>query len=814
MSANPNDFSQSAGETDIEQLTRVVEKLQKAFQELTQTTDKLSKTAMVDMMKATISFMKKEKEAQEQKLKASTENINKINQMTIKGTIDTIKRHQQLSAALGLLQTKIQGVQSKFAMEASQKAIDIAERKKQKDASHAQSMELQEQHQQNVKANIRLRHSLTGVTTSLSLFTGLLRNGVTVGAVFGTSINNIQNALRRQKELVEINNNLANEQAKLATAKAATPADTQLISAIEKLIKKLEDDRKQTTSGVGAGTAGLLGNKGMGFLSTIADFASTHKTGIILGAAVGGTLLMVLKKAFDASPMFGQIVKLLDFGFRLILRPIGDFFGFILKPIVILLLRKFIIPFYQKFLPQFQEWGTTIGNFIASIDPATLGVVIAGVVATALAGSLAGISLAIKGLCGCMAGRGGGLGGGKGGGGGLGGGILASAVAALTALVAKIKNGAKSIITFMTDIITKIKSGVKLVTDFITDVGTKIKSGIKSITDFITDIGTKIKSGIKSVTDFIDEIGTKIKSGIKSVTDFISDIGTKIKSGLKSLTDFIDEIGTKMVGGLKSFITKAEDFGKTAYETLKNTISKVLEIGGKIAGNIIDSIGNTLKWVADGMKSTLGASLKFFTKLTDFIGNKASNLINSITGKLGGSTGGKVAGTVAKMGLKTATRAIPIVGWSLLAVDMLGSVLKQFDPKSYEAINKGATSIGIPEWLLDFIGFGKESTFEQVKGMFEGLADEQSKNTKVEGHAHGGMISEPILGVGKSGKKYMFGERGNEFITPNGSRSSQNGNIVVNINIDKMSSSREDINELRRVVLNIMQDVNQKRGRI
>ena len=778
MSANPNDFSQSAGETDIEQLTRVVEKLQKAFQELTQTTDKLSKTAMVDMMKATISFMKKEKEAQEQKLKASTENINKINQMTIKGTIDTIKRHQQLSAALGLLQTKIQGVQSKFAMEASQKAIDIAERKKQKDASHAQSMELQEQHQQNVKANIRLRHSLTGVTTSLSLFTGLLRNGVTVGAVFGTSINNIQNALRRQKELVEINNNLANEQAKLATAKAATPADTQLISAIEKLIKKLEDDRKQTTSGVGAGTAGLLGNKGMGFLSTIADFASTHKTGIILGAAVGGTLLMVLKKAFDASPMFGQIVKLLDFGFRLILRPIGDFFGFILKPIVILLLRKFIIPFYQKFLPQFQEWGTTIGNFIASIDPATLGVVIAGVVATALAGSLAGISLAIKGLCGCMAGRGGGLGGGKGGGGGLGGGILASAVAALTALVAKIKNGAKSIITFMTDIITKIKSGVKLVTDFITDVGTKIKSGIKSITDFITDIGTKIKSG------------------------------------LKSLTDFIDEIGTKMVGGLKSFITKAEDFGKTAYETLKNTISKVLEIGGKIAGNIIDSIGNTLKWVADGMKSTLGASLKFFTKLTDFIGNKASNLINSITGKLGGSTGGKVAGTVAKMGLKTATRAIPIVGWSLLAVDMLGSVLKQFDPKSYEAINKGATSIGIPEWLLDFIGFGKESTFEQVKGMFEGLADEQSKNTKVEGHAHGGMISEPILGVGKSGKKYMFGERGNEFITPNGSRSSQNGNIVVNINIDKMSSSREDINELRRVVLNIMQDVNQKRGRI
>ena len=47
-----------------------------------------------------------------------------------------------------------------------------------------------------------------------------------------------------------------------------------------------------------------------------------------------------------------------------IFRPIGDFFGFFLRPIFVYLLRKFIIPFYQTYLPLMQELGQTLGETV------------------------------------------------------------------------------------------------------------------------------------------------------------------------------------------------------------------------------------------------------------------------------------------------------------------------------------------------------------------------------------------------------------------------------------------------------------------
>jgi hypothetical protein len=87
--------------------------------------------------------------------------------------------------------------------------------------------------------------------------------------------------------------------------------------------------------------------------------------GIGAGAAAGG--MMLGKAIIDSSPMFQQMLKLLNFGIMMILRPIGDFFGFLLRPIMIMLLRKFIIPFYQQYLPIMQEMGDYIGNVIAPV---------------------------------------------------------------------------------------------------------------------------------------------------------------------------------------------------------------------------------------------------------------------------------------------------------------------------------------------------------------------------------------------------------------------------------------------------------------
>lgn len=82
--------------------------------------------------------------------------------------------------------------------------------------------------------------------------------------------------------------------------------------------------------------------------------------GMGAGAAAGG--MMLGKAIIDSSPMFQQMLKLLNFGVMMVLRQIGDFFGFFMRPILIALLQKFIIPFYQTYLPVMQKLGTDIGE--------------------------------------------------------------------------------------------------------------------------------------------------------------------------------------------------------------------------------------------------------------------------------------------------------------------------------------------------------------------------------------------------------------------------------------------------------------------
>ena len=67
-----------------------------------------------------------------------------------------------------------------------------------------------------------------------------------------------------------------------------------------------------------------------------------------LGIGVAGVLMSVIVKSFSASPLFAQMMKMMKFMVTLILMPIGTFFGALLRPILIMLLRKFIVPMYSN----------------------------------------------------------------------------------------------------------------------------------------------------------------------------------------------------------------------------------------------------------------------------------------------------------------------------------------------------------------------------------------------------------------------------------------------------------------------------------
>ena len=148
------------------------------------------------------------------------------------------------------------------------------------------------------------------------------------------------------------------------------------------------DIKKEFTGGATGGMLspdqkkGIAGNYGIqGDLDKVSKRAE-GRMGKVLGKLGGGKgmkmagavglgalgLASLAKKGFQAlvesSPMLKQMMKMLNFGVMMILRPIGDFFGFFLRPIFVYLLRKFIIPFYQTYLPMMQQMGMDLGETV------------------------------------------------------------------------------------------------------------------------------------------------------------------------------------------------------------------------------------------------------------------------------------------------------------------------------------------------------------------------------------------------------------------------------------------------------------------
>ena len=132
-------------------------------------------------------------------------------------------------------------------------------------------------------------------------------------------------------------------------------SDAQMLKELAKIGKGLggtigkaakEDEKKQT------GLKGLMSG-GLGKLG-------------VIGMAVG-VIMGVVKMFISASPMLKSMLKLFQFGIMLILRPIGDFIGFMLRPIMLMVLTKFILPFYQNALPMMQSMGTMVGEVLVPI---------------------------------------------------------------------------------------------------------------------------------------------------------------------------------------------------------------------------------------------------------------------------------------------------------------------------------------------------------------------------------------------------------------------------------------------------------------
>ena len=85
-------------------------------------------------------------------------------------------------------------------------------------------------------------------------------------------------------------------------------------------------------------------------------------------------------------------------------------------------------------------------------------------------------------------------------------------------------------------------------------------------------------------------------------------------------------------------------------------------------------------------------------------------------------------------------------------------------------------------------------------------------------NATGGMITEPVIGIGQhTGETWSFGERGMEYVTPNtalGGRTNnydQKNNVTINITIEKVTGNT-DLQQIKPIVERALRESHSRRG--
>tara|TARA_B100000029_G_scaffold335730_1_gene327839 strand:- start:107 stop:1798 length:1692 start_codon:yes stop_codon:yes gene_type:complete len=245
---------------------------------------------------------------------------------------------------------------------------------------------LDDQHAENVRRNIRLRHSFQNFEVSLSRVVGALGGigyGGAAGMGFGKAIDVIQTqtAMTKTKRDIQTGefakelNKMHEQRLRKGKTDEELENDERFLNFMEhqqqanQLLKQLKTqltDLSETSSGQDLERNQLLRKLAMKFES-VSEWVGRNKTGILISAVSIGLLVTTFKKMLSVSPMLQKMLELMNMTFGLILRPFGDFIGFVLRPIAMLFLST-VMPFFRKAYPFLANLGNIVGTKLAEGD--------------------------------------------------------------------------------------------------------------------------------------------------------------------------------------------------------------------------------------------------------------------------------------------------------------------------------------------------------------------------------------------------------------------------------------------------------------
>jgi hypothetical protein len=130
------------------------------------------------------------------------------------------------------------------------------------------------------------------------------------------------------------------------------------------VLKRLE--QLQSGSPIGGKGGGGMASSGGGIMNKLESLGMGSMLKLA-GIATGVASLVAL--TIKSSGILQSTLRLWESGMMLILKPIGDFIGLMLRPFTYAVLKLFILPFYNTLLPLVAQYGPALGEFLVNPVP-------------------------------------------------------------------------------------------------------------------------------------------------------------------------------------------------------------------------------------------------------------------------------------------------------------------------------------------------------------------------------------------------------------------------------------------------------------
>ena len=235
----------------------------------------------------------------------------------------------------------------------------------QKSKRSLQSSKMQDRLQQQVRGNIERRAELQrSAGAQFPNIANILTGGApSPVSVFGNMQRQATRPFKRAYDYKQSGDSMKELGAKWIKGGRK---DDEMRNELERMGAEHSGKEKRARSGA---SANLMGRRMQSMIGKVGKFMESSKgQGLMAGGMMGASILtMIIKKAMEASPMLQQMLKIMNVAMTLFLRPIGDFIGGMLKPIMLFFLREVAVPMLQKgkgMIKMGEQFGKNVMGFL------------------------------------------------------------------------------------------------------------------------------------------------------------------------------------------------------------------------------------------------------------------------------------------------------------------------------------------------------------------------------------------------------------------------------------------------------------------